>query len=152
MRTVLLLVLPLLLGGCSSPVARQLGQTGPSRSEQLERAVQRLPARTAVYWLGPSSSVFWAFGTPLPETPWICQEPSVPGSGRVAFCVVTYLEPHPAHAFHPGEYQQVARLHRGGQEVRIYARVTSARPALEAYARAHLRRYRPSTSASVNPS
>src|SRR4051812_49981547 len=128
MRLVWLLVFPLLLGGCSSPVARQIGVTGPSRTEQLNQGVRQLPAGAAVYWLGPAASVFWTFGSPLPDTPWICQEPSVPGRGRVAFCVVTHLQGRPAPAFHPGEYQEGTRLRRGRRGGTLHAR----RPAGEA--------------------
>ncbi len=153
MRLAWLSVLPLLAAGCSSPVARQVGVTGPSRAEQLRggaRQLRRLAAPCT--GSGPESPVYWSFGLPLPPTPWICQEPTVPGQGRVAFCVVTYLRPSPHGAFRPGEYQLVARLARpGAAAVLVYARVPSVDPAVRAYARTHVQRYVP-TSASVKPS
>jgi hypothetical protein len=146
-RLAWLVALPLLAAGCSSPVARQVGVTGPSRAEQLSGGARRLPPGRSVYWLGPASPVYWSFGLPLPSTPWICQEPTVPGKGRVAFCVVTYLRPSPQGAFRPGEYQLVVRLARpGAAAVLVYARVPSVDPALRAYARAHVRRYVPTSA------
>ena len=147
-----LLCLGAVTGGCASPAARQLGVSTTSRAAQLSEAARDLPAGRAVYWLGPETSVFWAFGRPVPSTPWICQEPSVPGHGRVAFCVVTYPQPNPRGPFRPGEYQLVVRLARpGAAAVVVYARVPSVDPDLRAYARTHVRRYAP-TSASVKPS
>jgi hypothetical protein len=137
-----LLGLGTLTSGCASPVARQLGVSTVSRSVQLAQAARDLPAARAVYWLGPGTSVYWAFGRPVPPTPWICQEPTVPGHGRVAFCVVTYLQPNPRAAFRPGEYQLVTRLARpGAAAVLVYARVPTVDPAMRAYARTHVRRY-----------
>jgi hypothetical protein len=140
-----LLALGALTSGCASPVARQLGVSTVSRSVQLKEAARELPAARAVYWLGRGTSVYWAFGRPIPPTPWICQEPTVPGQGRVAFCVVTYLQRNPRGAFRPGEYQLVTRLTRpGAAAVLVYARVPRVDPAVRAYARTHVRRYTPS--------
>jgi hypothetical protein len=140
-----LLGLATLTSGCASPVARQLGVSTASRSAQLKDAARDLPAGRTVYWLGPETSIYWAFGRPVPPTPWICQEPTVPGQGRVAFCVVTYLQPNPRGTFRPGEYQLVTRLARSGAAaVLVYARVPTVEPALRAYARTHVRRYAPS--------
>ena len=131
--TLGLLCLGTVTCGCASPAARQLGVSTASRAVQLSEAARDLPAGQAAYWLGPGPSVFWAFGRPVPSTPWICQEPSVPGQGRVAFCVVTYLQAHPQRPFRPGEYQLVTRLARpGAAAVLVYARVPSVDPALQA--------------------
>jgi hypothetical protein len=143
-RLAWLAALPVLVAGCSSPLAQQAGVTAPSRAEQLADGARQLPAGRSLYWLGPATPVYWSFGLPLPSTPWICQEPSVPGQGRVGFCVVTYLQPSPRRPFRPGEYQLVARLARpGAAAVLVYARVPSPDPALARYARAHVRRYAP---------